>query len=72
MKSMKGLSNKMLGSIKKRTESSADTASAGSDSAVDLQGDSPEAVAARSVVRDTRHTSLPGPGQTPIAGDFAC
>lgn len=51
MKSMKGLSNKMLGSIKKRTDSSADTASAaGSDSAVDLQGDSPEAVAARSVV----------------------
>lgn len=49
MKSMKGLSNKMLGSIKKRTDSSADTASAGSDSAVDLQGDSPEAVAARSV-----------------------
>lgn len=43
----------MLGSIKKRTDSSADTASAGSDSAVDLQGDSPEAVAARSVVRDT-------------------
>lgn len=51
MKSMKGLSNKMLGSIKKRTDSSADTASAGSDSAVDLQGDSPEAVAGRSVVR---------------------
>lgn len=50
MKSMKGLSNKMLGSIKKRTDSSADTASAGSDSAVDLQGDSPEAVAARSAV----------------------
>ncbi|POS77148.1 GAT domain-containing protein [Diaporthe helianthi] len=51
MKSMKGLSNKMLGSIKKRTESSGDTTSgaAGSDSAVDLQGDSPEAVGARSV-----------------------
>lgn len=50
MKSMKGLSSKMLGSIKKRTDSSGDTASATSDSAVDLQGDSPEAVAARSVV----------------------
>ncbi|KAK2601202.1 hypothetical protein N8I77_010668 [Diaporthe amygdali] len=49
MKSMKGLSSKMLGSIKKRTDSSGDTASATSDSAVDLQGDSPEAVGARSV-----------------------
>lgn len=70
MKSMKGLSNKMLGSIKKRTDSSGDTASAGSDSAVDLQGDSPEAVGARSVVRQTP----PAPGSRPNAdaGDFAC
>lgn len=69
MKSMKGLSNKMLGSIKKRSDSSAETASAGSDSAGDLQGDSPEAVGARSVVRDT--TKTPGIGQTPIFG-IAC
>lgn len=59
MKSMKGLSNKMLGSIKKRTnDSSADKDAVSADRsdpslpvAVDVQGDTPEAVAARSVVR---------------------
>lgn len=72
MKSMKGLSNKMLGSIKKRGgDSSAETASAaGSDSAVDLQGDSPEAVGARSVVRNNT-TKTTVTGQVPIMG-IAC
>ncbi|KAK7743769.1 hypothetical protein SLS53_003788 [Cytospora paraplurivora] len=57
MKSMKGLSNKMLGSIKKRTnDSSADKDYVSADRSdpalpvtVDVQGDTPEAVAARSV-----------------------
>ncbi|KUI72957.1 hypothetical protein VM1G_08110 [Cytospora mali] len=54
MKSMKGLSNKMLGSIKKRNnDSPGDSTSAGggsdSASAVDLQTETPELVAARSV-----------------------
>lgn len=46
----------MLGGIKKRGTAGADNdgesgRSGGSDSAVDLQGDTPEAVAARAVVR---------------------
>ncbi|ROW10425.1 hypothetical protein VMCG_01728 [Cytospora schulzeri] len=53
MKSMKGLSNKMLGSIKKRNNDSPgdNTSAGGSDSAsaVDQQGDTPEVIAARSV-----------------------
>lgn len=56
MPSFKSLGNKMLGGvgIKKRGSAAEpdreSRRSAGSDSAVDLQGDSPEALAARAVV----------------------
>lgn len=55
MPSFKSLSNKMLGGIKKKGTAGTDVdgesrRSAGSDSAVDLQSDTPEAVAARAVV----------------------
>lgn len=55
MPSFKSLSSKVLGGIKKRGTGGTDLdgesgRSGGSDSAVDLQGDTPEAVAARAVV----------------------
>lgn len=54
MPSFKSLGSKMLGGIKKRnTDIETDNDSGGNDSAVDLQSGSPEAVAARSVVRDS-------------------
>lgn len=54
MPSFKALGNKVLSNIKKRNNNEQldgeSGRSGGSDSAVDLQGDSPEAAAARAVV----------------------